>query len=175
MVALFAAALSQEFDITIVCGRDMFSLPTFLQPINRNIFGIAEEFGLGELFMLATPRKISLSTERFSTIPFLKAGGRGAPVPGLQKEYPDTPEGKTSRENDLRETYASYIRSRPVDSEISRWKEVLPTLIQKDPARFESGPYEVLEAIKAKIENPFVDKGTVTVPTAPTSHTNKIA
>jgi cephalosporin-C deacetylase-like acetyl esterase len=58
MLALYAAALDSRIDVTVVSGywNDRNSL--WQQPIERNVFGLLEQFGDAELATMVAPRKL---------------------------------------------------------------------------------------------------------------------
>ncbi|MBY0588777.1 hypothetical protein K2X85_16510 [bacterium] len=167
LIGIYAGALSSEIAMVNLIGRDSFILPPALQPISRNVFGLHEEFGLAELAMLIPPRKFGLSDARFSSIPFLKAGGRGAPVPGLQREHPATEEGKAAFQQDLIDTYTKYVQRRPVEAEIKRWKEFVPELTPKVLTGIEGELANVIEFLGGKIDDEMFIAGDIVTPYTP--------
>jgi hypothetical protein len=167
LIALYAGALSTDIAMTILAGRDSFILPPAMQPISRNVFGLIEEFGLAELAMLVAPRRFGLSELRINSIPFLRAGGRGAPVPGLQRDHPQTPEGKAALQKDLLDAYTKFVQRRPVENEIERWKEFVPELTPKTLTRIEAEIADVIQLAGGKIEDQMFDSGALVTPYQP--------
>jgi dienelactone hydrolase len=78
LLALDAGALDTRIDAVAVSGYFDNRQETWREPIDRNVFGLLEEFGDAELASLVAPRTLIVEAARGPefTIP---SGGRGAP------------------------------------------------------------------------------------------------
>jgi cephalosporin-C deacetylase-like acetyl esterase len=61
-VALFAAALDERIDTTVVSGYFEPREGLWLQPLDRNVFGLLKDFGDGELAAMTAPRRLIVET-----------------------------------------------------------------------------------------------------------------
>jgi len=78
LIALYAAAVDTRIDAACVSGYFDSRQDIWQEPIDRNVFGLLEQFGDAELATLIAPRPLIIDAARGpeATIP----GGRGAPA-----------------------------------------------------------------------------------------------
>ena len=78
LIALYAAAVDTRVDVACVSGYFDSRQNIWQEPIDRNVFGLLEQFGDAELASLIAPRVLIVDAARGpeATIP----GGRGAPA-----------------------------------------------------------------------------------------------
>ena len=78
LIALYAAAVDMRIDAACVSGYFDSRQNIWQEPIDRNVFGLLEQFGDAELASLIAPRALIIDAARGpeATIP----GGRGAPA-----------------------------------------------------------------------------------------------
>jgi len=78
LIALYAAAVDTRIDVACVSGYFDSRQNIWQEPIDRNVFGLLEQFGDAELASLIAPRALIVDAARGpeATIP----GGRGAPA-----------------------------------------------------------------------------------------------
>ena len=78
LIALYAAAADTRIDAACVSGYFDSRQDIWREPIDRNVFGLLEQFGDAELASLIAPRALIIDAARGpeATIP----GGRGAPA-----------------------------------------------------------------------------------------------
>jgi dienelactone hydrolase len=78
LLALYAGALDTRIDTVCVSGYFDNRNPIWQEPIDRNVFGLLEQFGDAELASMIAPRALIVEAARGpeATIP----GGRGAPA-----------------------------------------------------------------------------------------------
>jgi dienelactone hydrolase len=78
MLALYAAAVDQRVQSVCVSGYFADRRGIWREPIDRNVFGLLEQFGDAELASMIVPRRLIVEASRALevTIP----GGRGAPA-----------------------------------------------------------------------------------------------
>jgi dienelactone hydrolase len=78
LIALYAAAVDTRVDVACVSGYFDSRQNIWQEPIDRNVFGLLEQFGDAELASLIAPRAFIVDAARGpeATIP----GGRGAPA-----------------------------------------------------------------------------------------------
>ena len=78
LIALYAAAVDTRVDVACVSGYFDSRQNIWQEPIDRNVFGLLEQFGDAELASLIAPRALIVDAARGpeATIP----GGRGAPA-----------------------------------------------------------------------------------------------
>ena len=78
LVALYSAAADTRIDATCVSGYFDSRQKIWQEPLDRNIFGLLEQFGDAELASLIVPRALIIDAAKGpeATIP----GGRGAPA-----------------------------------------------------------------------------------------------
>ena len=81
LIALYAAAVDTRVDVACVSGYFDSRQNIWQEPIDRNVFGLLEQFGDAELASLIAPRALIVDAARGpeATIP----GGRGAPARGV--------------------------------------------------------------------------------------------
>ena len=78
LIALYTAAVDTRVDVACVSGYFDSRQNIWQEPIDRNVFGLLEQFGDAELASLIAPRALIVDAARGpeATIP----GGRGAPA-----------------------------------------------------------------------------------------------
>ena len=78
LIALYAAAVDTRVDVACVSGYFDSRQNIWQEPIDRNVFGLLEQFGDAELASLIAPRALIVDAAQGpeATIP----GGRGAPA-----------------------------------------------------------------------------------------------
>ncbi len=78
LIALYAAAVDTRIDAACVSGYFDSRQDIWQEPIDRNVFGLLEQFGDAELATLIAPRPLIIDAARGpeATVP----GGRGAPA-----------------------------------------------------------------------------------------------
>jgi dienelactone hydrolase len=78
LIALYAAALDQNIDVACVSGYFDSRQRIWEEPLDRNVFGLLEQFGDAEIASLIAPRSLIVEAARapVAVIP----GGRGAPA-----------------------------------------------------------------------------------------------
>ena len=78
LIALYAAAVDTRIDVACVSGYYDSRQDIWREPIDRNVFGLLEQFGDAELASLIAPRALIVDAARGpeATLP----GGRGAPA-----------------------------------------------------------------------------------------------
>ncbi len=78
LIALYSAAVDMRIDAACVSGYFDSRQNIWQEPIDRNVFGLLEQFGDAELASLIAPRALIIDAARGpeSTLP----GGRGAPA-----------------------------------------------------------------------------------------------
>ena len=78
LLSLYAAALDTRIDAAVVSGYFCQREEIWQEPIDRNVFGLLEQFGDAELAAMVAPRPliVEASAGPIVTIP----GGRGAPA-----------------------------------------------------------------------------------------------
>ena len=79
MLSLYAAALDPRIDVACVSGYFEPRERIWQQPIDRNVFGILEQFGDAELASMVVPRKLIIEAARGPELT-LPAGQGGAPA-----------------------------------------------------------------------------------------------
>ncbi len=78
LIAMHAAALDSRIKISCISGYFGSIENTWQQPIDRNVFGLLNEFGDAGLGVLISPQKLIVETGVGPSTQF--AGGRGAPA-----------------------------------------------------------------------------------------------
>ncbi|MBN1419606.1 MAG: dienelactone hydrolase family protein [Planctomycetes bacterium] len=78
LIALYAAAIDSRIDATCASGAFGTMLDTWREPIDRNIFGLLDEFGGAEIASLIAPRALIIEASRTPDVD-LPPGTRGAP------------------------------------------------------------------------------------------------
>ena len=79
MLALYAAALDTRIDATLVSGYFRDRANMWQLPIERNIFGLLNQFGDAELAALVAPRSLIVEASQFP-VHEVPSGGDNAPV-----------------------------------------------------------------------------------------------
>ena len=78
MLALYAAALDTRFQQTYVRGHFASRQEIWKQPLDRNVFGLLEQFGDAELATLVAPRKLVIDSQDFPQVTLPSEGGAPA-------------------------------------------------------------------------------------------------
>jgi len=78
LLALYAAAVDTRIDAACVSGAFGTMLDTWQEPIDRNVFGLLDEFGGAEIASLIAPRALVIEASRVPDVT-LPPGTRGAP------------------------------------------------------------------------------------------------
>ncbi len=78
LIGLYAAALDRRIDVALVSGYFDSRQKLWQEPIDRNVFGLLEQFGDAELASLIAPRRLIIEACRGPEITL--PGGRGAPA-----------------------------------------------------------------------------------------------
>jgi dienelactone hydrolase len=79
MLALYAVALDPRIDAALVSGHFTDRRGAWQEPLDRNVFGLLEEFGDAELASLVAPRALVVEAARGPELELLPGGG-GAPA-----------------------------------------------------------------------------------------------
>jgi dienelactone hydrolase len=79
MLALHAAALDRRLDVACVSGYFGSSSEVWRQPVDRNVFGLLDQFGAAELASLVTPRKLIVEASKAPELELRTRGG----APGI--------------------------------------------------------------------------------------------
>ena len=79
MLSLYAAALDQRIDVACVSGYFEPREQIWQQPIDRNVFGLLEQFGDAELASMIVPRALIIEAARGPELT-IAAGQGGAPA-----------------------------------------------------------------------------------------------
>jgi dienelactone hydrolase len=84
LLALYAAALDSRIQATVVSGYGGPCIASWQEPIYRNIFGLAREFGTAQLALLVMPRRLVCDCSKGPEIsgPPAPRAGRGGAAPG---------------------------------------------------------------------------------------------
>lgn len=78
MIALYAAALDRRIDVACVNGYFGSRQRIWEQPLDRNVFGLLEQFGDAELASMVLPRRLIIDSSRAPQIEFPSSGGAPA-------------------------------------------------------------------------------------------------
>jgi len=78
MIGLYASAIDPRIDATVVSGYFDSRQNIWQEPLDRNVFGLLEQFGDAELASLIAPRPLIVEASRGPEAEF--PGGRGAPA-----------------------------------------------------------------------------------------------
>jgi len=78
MLALYAGALDTRIDATCVSGYFDSRQSIWQEPLDRNVFGLLEQFGDAEVAAMIAPRIVIFQTATFPETTI--TGGRGAPA-----------------------------------------------------------------------------------------------
>ncbi|WP_199773681.1 alpha/beta hydrolase family protein [Stieleria maiorica] len=84
-IALATAALDQRIDAVCVAGCIGKSESVWTEPIDRNVFGLLDEFGNAEMLTLIAPRKVLVNHARIAERTF---DGSGSGAPGVIASIP---------------------------------------------------------------------------------------
>ena len=87
LIALYAGALETRIDVTGVSGYFDSRQDIWQEPIDRNVFGLLEQFGDAELASLIAPRPLVIEACRNAEAAIL--GGRGAPARIVTPRFED--------------------------------------------------------------------------------------
>jgi len=86
LIALYAAALDKRIDAACVSGYFDSRVNIWQEPIDRNVFGLLEEFGDAELASMMAPRSLTIEA---ATGPELTIPGQGGAPARLVTPKPD--------------------------------------------------------------------------------------
>ncbi len=75
MLALYAAALDQRIDATLISGAFAPQEAIWQQPIDRNVFGLLEQFGAAEIATMVAPRKLIIQAAAWPVVNLPSEGG----------------------------------------------------------------------------------------------------
>ena len=75
MLAMYAAAVDPRIDATIVSGCFAPREQLWQEPIDRNVFGLLEQFGGAELATLVAPRKLFIQASQWPSVNLPSEGG----------------------------------------------------------------------------------------------------
>lgn len=78
LVALYAAALDPRIDAALVSGAFDSRLDTWREPVERNVFGLLDQFGGAELASLVAPRPLVVEACAWPSVEIAPGNG-GAP------------------------------------------------------------------------------------------------
>ncbi len=79
MLAMYAAAVDSRIDATLVSGCFAPREQLWQEPIDRNVFGLLEQFGGAELATLIAPRKLVIQAAEWPSVNLPSEGG----APGI--------------------------------------------------------------------------------------------
>ena len=79
LLALHAAALDERIDAACVSGYFNSRQEIWKEPIERNVFGLLEQFGDAEIASLVAPRSLIVEAARFPDVGVQPGEGSGAP------------------------------------------------------------------------------------------------
>ncbi len=74
-LALYAAALDQRIDATLISGSFAPQEAIWQQPIDRNVFGLLEQFGAAEIATMVVPRKLIIQSTSWPAVNLPSEGG----------------------------------------------------------------------------------------------------
>ncbi len=86
MLALYAAALDTRIDVACVSGYFEPRESIWQQPIDRNVFGLLEQFGDAEVASLIAPRLLLIETARGPVVTLPSQGGAPAVLASPARE-----------------------------------------------------------------------------------------
>ncbi len=78
MLAMYAAAMDPRIDAILVSGSFAPREQLWQEPIDRNVFGLLEQFGGAELATLAAPRKLLIQAAQWPSVNLPSEGGAPA-------------------------------------------------------------------------------------------------
>ena len=108
MLALYASALDTRIDVTCVSGYFGPRERIWEQPIDRNVFGLLEQFGDAELCAMIAPRRLVVDSSSYPQISLPSEGGAPAV---LKQDSATTPAENSS--SDWRRCRSNGKASRP--------------------------------------------------------------
>ena len=79
LLAFYAAALDERIDAGCVSGYFDSRQQIWNEPIERNVFGLLEQFGDAEIASLVAPRALIVEAARFPDVSVAPGAGSGAP------------------------------------------------------------------------------------------------
>jgi len=98
MIGLYAAALDKRIDSCVVSGFFGSRQNSWMEPIDRNVFGLLKEFGNAELATMVAPRQLIVEASRG---PELKLTGEGGAPAVLKSPTPKDSEKELDRAKHL--------------------------------------------------------------------------
>lgn len=78
MLAMYAAAVDPRIDATLVSGCFAPREQLWQEPIDRNVFGLLEQFGGAELATLVAPRRLVIQASQWPSVNLPSEGGAPA-------------------------------------------------------------------------------------------------
>jgi dienelactone hydrolase len=75
MLAMYAAAIDPRIDAALVSGCFAPREQLWQEPIDRNVFGLLEQFGAAELATLVAPRRLFIQTSQWPSVNLPSEGG----------------------------------------------------------------------------------------------------
>lgn len=79
LIALYTGALDTRVDAVAVCGAFDSRIGMCKEPLDRNVFGLLEQFGGAELASMVAPRMLIIEASKF---PDVTITGKGKEAPG---------------------------------------------------------------------------------------------
>lgn len=143
-LGLLAMVFAKSIDFAqINIGNSMF-VPMDQQPIDRNIFGFVNEFGLAELVSIVGAKTMILSDSKEwdrSKHRRTMFGERGGPSPTLLGDYPKTEEGDARWQKDAETLEDTYFAEHSLSEQLATrmtsfdktWKNNVSIRSNKDP------------------------------------------
>lgn len=101
MEALYAAALDPRIDATVVSGFFDDRLDAWQEPIDRNVFGLLEQFGGAELAAMVAPRSLIIEAAKAPELTLPGKGGAPARIvtPDVEKVRKEAARARSLVEN----------------------------------------------------------------------------
>ena len=87
VIALYAAALDTRIHLTMISAGFGIRNETWKQPIDRNVFGLLDQFGDGELMSMLAPRPFHFEDRVFEPIHFPGKGGAPGEITLANQEH----------------------------------------------------------------------------------------
>jgi dienelactone hydrolase len=78
LLAMYAAAVDPRIDVTLISGCFAPREQLWQEPIDRNVFGLLEQFGGAELATLVAPRKLVIQASQWPSVNLPSEGGAPA-------------------------------------------------------------------------------------------------
>ncbi len=78
MLAMYAAAVEPRIDATLISGCFAPREQLWQEPIDRNVFGLLEQFGGAELATMVAPRRLIVQAAQWPTVSLPSEGGAPA-------------------------------------------------------------------------------------------------